>query len=119
MKQTYPGLPPRRRRRTPQQRAELLTQYRRSGLSQRDFVQSHGLGLSTLAKWLREDRRTDVQPPKRNDSVPFQEVNLSPQFRPTGWAAEVALADGAVLRLSAQADTTWATELMQALRRPC
>jgi len=108
-----------RRRRTPQQRAELLTQYRRSGLSQRDFVQSHGLGLSTLTKWLRTERRTGVQPPERNGSVPFQEVNLRPPFRPTGWAAEVALADGAVLRLSAQADVAWATELFQALRRPC
>ena len=108
-----------RRRRTPQQRAELLTQYRRSGLSQRDFVQSHGLGLSTLTKWLRVERLADVEPPERNDSVPFQEVNLRPPFHPTGWAAEVALADGAVLRLSAQADATWATELLLVLRRPC
>lgn len=118
MKQPYPDLRSRRRR-TPQQRAELLTQYRRSGLSQRDFVQSHGLGLSTLTQWLRTERRTGVKPPERNDAVPFQEVNLSPPFRPTGWAAEVALADGAVLRLSAQADVAWATELCQALRRPC
>jgi hypothetical protein len=68
---------------------------------------------------LRVERLTDGEPSERNDSVPFQEVNLRPPFRPTGWAAEVALADGAVLRLSAQADATWATELMQALRRPC
>lgn len=108
-----------RRRRTPQQQAELLTQYRRSGLSQRDFVQSHGLGLSTLTKWLREERRTDVKPPERNGSVPFQEVNLSPQFRPAGWAAEVALADGAVLRLSVQTDPAWVAELLHALRRLC
>jgi transposase-like protein len=118
MKQQYSDLRTRRRR-TPQQRAELLTQYRRSGLSQRDFVQFHGLGLSTLTKWLRAERLTGVKPPGRNNSVPFQEVNLSPQFRPAGWAAEVALADGAVLRLSVQADVAWATELLQALRRPC
>ena len=108
-----------RRWRTSQQRAELLTQYRRSGLSQRDFVQSHGLGLSTLNKWLRAERLSGVKPSGRNGAVPFQEVNLRPQFSPTGWAAEVALADGAMLRLSAQADATWATELLQALRRPC
>lgn len=108
-----------RRRRTPQQRAELLTQYRRSGSSQRDFVQSHGLGLSTLTKWLREERLTELKPPERNDSVPFQEVNLRPQFSPTGWAAEVALTDGAVLRLGAQASVAWAAELLHALRRPC
>jgi len=108
-----------RRRRTPQQRAELLTQYRRSGLTQRDFVQSHGLGLSTLTKWLREEPLSDVKPSGRNGAVPFQEVNLCPPLRPTGWAAEVVLADGVVLRLSAQADATWGTELLQALRRPC
>jgi hypothetical protein len=119
MKQTYPGLRSGRRRRTPPQRTELLTRYRHSGLSQRDFVQSHGLGLSTLTKWLREERLACVKPPERNDSVPFQEVNLSPPFRPTGWAAEVTLAEGVVLRLSAHADARWATELLQALRRPC
>jgi transposase-like protein len=108
-----------RRRRTPLPRAELLIQYRRRGLSQRDFVQSHGLGLSTLTKWLREERLAGVKPPERNDAVPFQEVNLSSQFRPAAWAAEVALADGAVLRLSAHADAAWATELLHALRRPC
>ena len=88
-------------------------------MSQCEFVQRHGLGLSTLTKWLREERLAGVKPPERNDAVPFQEVNLRPRFRPTGWAAEVALADGAVLRLSAQADIAWATELFQALRRPC
>ena len=119
MKQTYPGLRSRRRRRTQQQRTELLIQYRRSGLSQREFVQRHGLGLSTLTKWLRAARQTDGKPSRQNGADLFQEVQLPPPFRPTGWAAEVALADGAVLRLSAQADATWATELMQALRRPC
>jgi transposase-like protein len=118
MKRQYSNLRTRRRH-TPQQRAELLTQYRRSELSQRDFVQSHGLGLSTLTKWLREERLSGVTPSGRNGSVPFQEVHLSPQFSPTGWAAEVALTDGAVLRLSAQAGMAWATALLQVLRRPC
>ncbi len=117
MKQNVPGLRSRRRH-TPQQRAELLTQYRRSGSSQREFVQLHGLGLSTLTKWLREARRTGVERSGRKGSTLFQAVNLSPLLGATGWAAEVALADGAVLRLSAQADAAWATELLQALRRP-
>jgi transposase-like protein len=118
MKRQYSDLHTRRRR-TPQQRAELLTQYRRSGLSQRDFIQSHGLGLSTLTKWLREERRTGVKPPERDGAVPFQEVNLRPLLGTASWAAEVALADGAVLRLGAQASVAWATALLQALRRSC
>ena len=108
-----------RRRRTPRQRAELLTQYGRGGLSQRDFAQFPGLGLSTLTKWLREECLTGVKTPERNDSVSFQEVNLSPQFSSAGWAAEVALVDGAVLRLGRHADAVWATALLQPLRRPC
>lgn len=108
-----------RHRHTPRQRTELLTQYRRSGLSQRDFVQSHGLGLSTLTQWLRQERLSGIQPDGRNGAVPFQEVSLRPQFSSTGWAAEVALRDGAVLRLGAQASVAWATELLQVLRRPC
>jgi hypothetical protein len=77
------------------------------------------LGLSTLTKWLREEHRTGVKPPERTGSVSFQEVNLSPQCGTANWAAEVALADGTVLRLSAQAAAGWATSLLQALRRPC
>ena len=118
MKHNNPGVRSRQHH-TPQQRAELLAWYRRSGLSQRDFVQSHGLGRSTLTKWLREQRRTGVKPPEQNGAVPFQEVNLRPPFHPTSWAAEVALVDGAVLRLSAHASVAWATELLHALRRPC
>jgi len=118
MKQKCPGLRSRRRR-TPQQRTELLTQYRRSGLSQRDFVKSHGLGLSTLTKWLGEERLSGVQPDGRNGAVPFQEVNLRPPFSSPGWAAEVALTDGAVLRLNVQTDPAWVAELLPALRQPC
>ena len=118
MKHKNPGFRSRQHH-TPEQRAELLARYRRSGLSQRDFVRSHGLGLSTLTKWLREERRTGVKPPEQNDSVPFQEVNLRPQFGTARWAAEVALVDGTVLRLSAQAAVAWATALLQTLRRPC
>jgi len=108
-----------RRRHTPQQRAELLTQYHRRGLSQREFVELHGLGLSTLTKWLREARQTGVKTSRQKGSEFFQAVTLSPQFGTASWAAEVALAGGVVLRLRAQADTAWATELLQALRRPC
>src|SRR5258708_34659197 len=108
-----------RPRRTPQQRAELLAHYRRCGLSQRDFVQRFGLGLSSLTKWLREPRQTDVKPPEPIGAELFQEVKLNPHCGTTCWAAEVALADGAVRRLSLQADAAWAAELLHALCRPC
>lgn len=119
MKEHDAGFRSRRQRHTPQQRAALLTQYRRSGLAQRAFVEVHGLGLSTLTKWLREARPTGVKTAGRKSSPLFQAVNLSPMFGASAWAAEVALADGVVLRLSAQTDVAWAAELLQSLRRPC
>jgi len=88
MKQKCPGLRTRGRR-TPRQRTELRTQYRRRGLSLRDVVQSHGPGLSTLTQWWREERRTGGAPPAQKDAVPFQEMNLRPPLRPSGWAAAV------------------------------
>lgn len=44
--------PVRRRRRTPQEIATLVAEYRRSGLSQHAFATSRGISLSTFTNWL-------------------------------------------------------------------
>jgi transcriptional regulator with XRE-family HTH domain len=41
-------------RRTAAQRAQILTDYRRSGLTQKAFAAQAGLGHSTLTLWLRK-----------------------------------------------------------------
>jgi len=69
-----------RRRFTPLRRATLLSQYRRSDLTQRAFVQMHGLSLATLTNWLRRERQSGVKIPKRKSSPRFQAVNLAPMF---------------------------------------
>jgi len=43
-----------RRRHSPAQKDRLLAQYRRSGLSQRQFAAKAGIGYSTLTLWLRK-----------------------------------------------------------------
>jgi len=45
----------RRSRSTKAERQQLLQEYRRSALSQRAFAAQAGIGLSTLAAWLRRE----------------------------------------------------------------
>jgi len=104
---------------TPEQRAELLAQLRRSDLTQRAFVKNHGLSLATLGKWLRRDPQKGTGISKRRRSPHFQAVNLGLLLGGASWAAEVALADGVILRLGAHVNSRWASELLQALRWPC
>ncbi len=42
------------RHRTAIQRAQILTDYRRSGLTQKAFATQAGIGCSTLTYWLRQ-----------------------------------------------------------------
>jgi hypothetical protein len=55
--------PTRRRRFTSTEREQLLSAYRRSGQTQRQFAQDHGLSLSCLVVWLRKFGRRPVPPP--------------------------------------------------------
>jgi transposase-like protein len=74
-----------RRRRTSEQRQRLLTSFHHSELTQRDFAARHGIGLSTLGKWLRCEDRTTSPP------VKFQEVALPNRQRPLIFLAGEAL----------------------------
>jgi transposase-like protein len=98
-----------RRRWTPEQRQRLLTRFRRKEMTQRDFANQHGIGLSTLVKWLRLER--DAVPTK----VKFQEVRLpNPTAR---WPVEVVSPQGWIVRLQNGSDVQILPQLLQAL--PC
>jgi transposase-like protein len=56
-----------RRRWTPKQWQRLLAKFHESQLTQQDFATQHGVGLSTLSKWLRLER--DAVPAKVKLSV--------------------------------------------------
>ena len=65
-------------------------------MTQRDFANRHGVGLSTLVKWLRLER--DAVPTK----VKFQEVRLpNPASR---WPVEVVSPQGWIVRLQNGSD---------------
>ena len=98
-----------RRRKTSEQRQRLLTRFHQSQLTQRDFAARHGVGLSTLSKWLRLER--DVGPAK----VSFQEVRL-PTPTPR-WPIEVVSPQGWIVRLQNSSEMQMLPQLLRAL--PC
>jgi transposase-like protein len=98
-----------RRRWTSKQRQKWLARFHESKLTQRDFANRHGLGLSTLVKWLRLER--EAVPAK----VKFQEVQLpNPTSR---WPVEVVNPQGWIVRLQNGSDVQILPQLLQAL--PC
>lgn len=98
-----------RRRWTSKQRQRLLARFHESQLTQHDFATQHGVGLSTLSKWLRLER--DAVP----EQVKFQEVRLpSPASR---WPVEVVSPQGWIVRLQNGSDAQMLPALLRAL--PC
>ena len=98
-----------RRRWTDKQRQRLLARFHQSQLSQRDFAGRHGVGLSTLSKWLRVESETPSPP------VKFQEVTL-PNM-PLRYAVEVVSPQGWTVRLQNGSEIETLPQLLQAL--PC
>jgi transposase-like protein len=99
----------RRRRWTSKQRKRFLADFRESKLTQREFANRHGVGLSTLVKWLRLER--EAVPAK----MKFQEVRL-PNPAPR-WPVEVVSPQGWIVRLQNGADVQHLPQVLQAL--PC
>jgi hypothetical protein len=83
--------------------------FHRSRLTQRDFAARHGIGLSTLNKWLRLER--DAVPAK----VKFQEVRL-PNPIPH-WPIEVVSPQGWIVRLQNGSELQTLSQVLRAL--PC
>jgi hypothetical protein len=99
----------RRRRWSSEQRDQFLAAFHESKTTQRDFANSSGVGLSTLSKWLRLERK--IAPAK----VKFKEVGLlSPASR---WPVEVVTPQGWIVRLQAGSAVELLPELLRAL--PC
>ena len=49
------------RRSTPEQRARLVSRYRKSKLTQREFAEREGITLSTLQSWLYKRPRSKAE----------------------------------------------------------
>jgi hypothetical protein len=96
------------------QREQWVAQFLQSNLSQREFAQAHGLGLSSLQRWAAQSRgkagagELTVSSPKA-DPV-FVEIK-GPPASPR-WAAEVVRPNGSILRLAHDAPDTWLQSLL-------
>jgi len=98
-----------RRRWTSKQRQRLLALFHQNEIKQRDFAVRHGVGLSTLSKWLRVER--DAGTPK----VKFKEIGLP---NPAScWPVEVVSPHGWIVRLQSGSDVQQLPSLLRAL--PC
>jgi len=87
-----------RRRFSPQQIQQLLTQFERSGLSLTEFVRQQGLCYSVFCRWRKRQREGSLRTPV------LQAVSLG-SLLTANWMAEVALPKGATIRFSAQASS--------------
>lgn len=97
------------RRPTARERQQLLARYHQSGLTQREFAAGHGVGASTLGRWLQQERS------RGQPAVEFQEVVLG---RATGrWAVEVVNPQGWTIRLASIGEAESLPHLLSAL--PC
>jgi transposase-like protein len=93
-------------------RARLLTLYRESGLTQRDFAEQHGIKLTALRQWLYRPGKQALQAKPL-----FQELIVAP---PTpGWAAEMTLGKAVTVRLSQEAAAMFFNQLLERHDAPC
>jgi len=98
-----------RRRWTVKQRQRFLARFHQSQLTQRDFAGRHGIGLSTLSKWLRVESDATTPP------VKFQEVTLSHAV--PRYAVEVVSPQGWTVQLQNSSGIQTLAQVLQAL--PC
>jgi hypothetical protein len=86
------------KRSTAAQRAQLLEQFQRSGLTRKAFSHTHGVALPTLSKWLTNAKRKNES--KASVPVLFQELSIR-QASTVGmqpWAIEIVGPDGVLVR---------------------
>jgi len=98
-----------RRRKTSDERQRLVARFHESQMTQRDFAALHGIGLSTLSKWLR----VEVKP--KPPCVKFQEVVMP--NTPLLYAVEVVSPQGWTVRLQNGSDVQMLPSVLRAL--PC
>jgi hypothetical protein len=84
------------RRSTAAERAEILEEFHRSGLTRLAFSRMHNIALSTLSKWLFNAKHKS----KASAPVLFRELRVPqvPTVSAMGWAVEIVRPDGLVIR---------------------
>lgn len=80
-----------------------------------EFARRHGVGLSTLYRWIQRPGGPKSALPKRPR---FQEVKVPPGLG-AGWTGEVCLPDGTLVRWNGASGLAGVEQLVQQLRRSC
>ena len=82
------------KRSTATERAQILDEFHRSGLTRLAFSRTHNVALSTLSKWLTNAKRKSSAP------VLFRELRVPqvPSVTPMSWAVEIVGPDGLMIR---------------------
>lgn len=98
------------RRRAPAEIAGIVSQFRASGLSRRDFAKRHGFNEGSLARWLRAAPAAAASAPK------FVRVVAPAPVTSPAWF-ELALPDGRRLRIPAGCDPAALRGVLEVLYR--
>jgi transposase-like protein len=101
-----------------QEMAATVARYRASGLGLHRFAREQGISPSQLHYWVYHrkggGRKNGLVKPTMGPV--FQEIQLPARSESTGgWAAEVGLPGGRVVRFSASASAQWIASIIQAL----
>lgn len=89
-----------------------IEDWKRSGQSKQAYCREHGLNRGSFQRWcgrLLRGKPTQLQ---------FIPVRL-PSVLSAGYALELTLANGRVLRIGGDADPAWVSQLVQALDGAC
>ncbi len=110
--------------RTAEQRARILEEYARSGMSGPKFATLCGIKYQTLACWLARFKNRDKGPPQRSSERKgagqvqwFEAAVQAPTACPTGLLLQ--LPGGVRVQLSHPSDIPLAVALVRALDKPC
>jgi transposase-like protein len=106
MKRSRGGHRRRRRQTPPEQRAQLLAEFERSGLSAATFAREHGIGYSTLYSWRRHPAPAAVAPG-------FVQVELPSGPTPVEVAVEIGTQIR--MRMPCTDPVQWVADLVQRL----
>lgn len=107
MKTTQRGSEDRRTAEARRRRERLVGEFGRTGATQAAFCRKHGLDGRTFNGWLRKARAA---------APAFARVEL-PAAAPSGWSVEVALANGARIRVVGSGDVGGVAALVREVVR--
>lgn len=89
-----------------------VEKWQQSGQSKQAYCREHGLKAGSLYRWCAKLHRGEKLKPT------FIPVRL-PRVTDNGYALELMLVNGGVLRIGADADPAWVAQLVRELERLC